>query len=142
VNDRPDPDRFITSAEAATARLEPPPQLPPVVVTLPEDLTPDQLSVIPNPPTERTATVLLDLQEMVVNQFDVEDAQVVQVVGAVRENGTIGLYRLLERPGSTVVRSWAAAWYLNGVFGAEAFIDDEAEELAKQVYDQKAEGDA
>jgi hypothetical protein len=119
------------------AEPTPPPQLPPVTVTRPEDLTADQLSTIPNLPTERTATALLDLLEELARQTDQEEARYVQIVGAIREHGCVGLYQVLERPGSADVTGYVVAWKGHD-FDMRSF-PTSAEETAKETYDAWAE---
>ena len=113
------------------------------IVTQPEDLTPEQLSITPDLPTERTATELLQLLTMTAGQFDIEEAELVQVAGAIRKHGVIGLFQVLAVPGSAEVRGWATTWYAASVFGGELYLKDAvggfAEELAKRDYDEQAE---
>lgn len=130
--DEIDPDRFITSAEVSHERNFGP------VITQPEDLRPDQLSTIPNLPTERTATALLDLLGTLATQTDREETEYVQVAGAIREHGAIGLYQVLDRPGSADVTGYVVAWQEGGDFDLRTF-PASAEEDAKEVYDLWAE---
>jgi hypothetical protein len=124
----PDPDRFITLAEAESS----PPQLPPVVITLPEDLTPEQLSTIPNPPTERTATALMAFQQDTADAAMMPSDVLVQVSGAVGEIGVAGLYQQLQRVGSREIGQWIVSWRFNDT-DVELFADED-ETTARAVY--------
>lgn len=134
----PDPDRFITTAEAAS-------EMPAgLVIIQPEDLLPEDMSLIPNLPTERTATPLLQLLALAADQFDMEEGQLVQLAGCIREHGTAGAYQMLAAPGSLQSTGFAVAWYDDGVFGAETYPTDpvepgDAENRAKTLYDAKGE---
>lgn len=147
MTDEIDPDRFITSAEVASVPdfgdlfTGPAPGAQPgatrgPVVTQPEELQPDQLSLVPDLPTERTATALLELQALVAANLDFEESRVVQVAGAVRDTGTAGLYQILGRPGSAEETGYAVARYAGGVFGAEIFLERRP---AEELYDDFAE---
>jgi hypothetical protein len=127
VTDEPDPDRFITSAAAEDARRHP------VVVTLPEDLTAEQLSTIPNPPTERTATALMAFQQSTADAAMMPSEVLVQMDGSVGAHGLVGLYEQLGRPGSRDVVQWIVSWQFEGDPDLELFAT-EAEETARAVY--------
>lgn len=126
----PDPDRFITSAEVDNERNFGP------IITQPEDLQPDQLSLIPNPPQERTATELLDLQAELARQTDRDEAEIVQLAGCIREHGQAGLYQVTARPGSADVESYAVASYHDGHFD---FGIDPSRDFAEAAYDRRGE---
>lgn len=130
----PDPDRFITSAEADHESV-----FGPVVITLPEDLTPEQMSTVPDLPTERAATDLLPLLEELARQTDRDESEYVQVAGAIREFGHVGLYQVLAAPASRQVNGYVVAWTKDGDFDLRTF-PASAEETAKEVYDLWAEG--
>lgn len=109
------------------------------IVTLPEDLIPEQLSTIPNPPTERTATALLDLLGALAKHQAQDESRYVQVAGAIREHGLIGLYQVLAAPGTASVNGYVVAWTKDGDFDLRTF-PVSAEEEAKEVYDLWADG--
>lgn len=128
-----DPDRFITTAEAAS-------EMPAgLVIIQPEDLLPEEMSLIPNLPTERTATALVVLLGALAAQTDREESEYVQVAGAIREHGLVGAYQVLDRPGSAEVTGYVVASLKDGDFDLLTF-PAAAEETAKEVYDLWAEG--
>jgi hypothetical protein len=113
------------------------------IITQPEHLRPEQLSTIENLPTERTATALLDLLDELARQTDREQTEYVQIAGAIREHGAIGLYQVLEQPGSASVTGFVVAWKGQDARHGEGFdlrtFPAAAEEEAKEVYELWAE---
>jgi hypothetical protein len=88
----------------------------------PEDLRPDQFSIVPNPPTERTATALLSLLAGTADVQGLRETELVNLRGAVLDEGTVGLFGKLERPGSVAVVDYIVGWHKAGDRGITAVL--------------------
>ncbi len=77
----------------------------------PEDQDPASVPLIHNPPTERTATALLQLLELTAGTLDVPAAQLSQARGAICKDGVVGIFALLTHEGSQTVDSWVVSFY-------------------------------
>lgn len=112
--------------------------------TQPEDLTPDQLSLVPDVPTERTATALIAMQQGVAETMHVPEGQLVQLCGAVLDHGTAGVYGRLPYEGAAAFQSMIVGWWraglrLGGFTSVEFATQDEAMEQYKAVLNKLSE---
>lgn len=98
----------------------------------PEDLAPDQLSLVPDLPTERTATALLSLQAGVALAQNMRESELVSLRGAVLDEGTVGLFGKLQRPGSTALVAYIVGWHKAGDRGLQAVLFVYEEEAVAQ----------
>lgn len=106
------------------------------IITPPEELTSEQLSTVPELPTERTATELLDLLAELAERTGRDEAEYVQLVGAIRDHGQVGLYQVLAKPGSADVVAHTVAWRHDDEYGFSTY---PTRELAERAYDAHAE---
>lgn len=74
----------------------------------PEDLAPEELSLIENLPTERTATALLDLLRRTASVSRVPEDQLVQSRGVIEGPRRVALFDILDAPGGLPV-GWLVA---------------------------------
>lgn len=81
------------------------------VITQPEDLAPEQISTIPNPATERTATALLSLLAYVAETHDIQPGLLVSLRGDISEHGSVGMFAQLPFEGAMEYESLIVASY-------------------------------
>lgn len=99
----------------------------------PADLTPDQMSLVPDAPQERTATALMSLLSGVAEVLGVPPIELVSLQGEVLAGGSAGIFGHLDHPGAVefvghVVGYWSAGKG-GGFTAVEYASSDEAAEL-------------
>jgi hypothetical protein len=77
----------------------------------PEDLTAEELSLIPDVPQERTATALLHLLEGTAKAIGVAQEELVQVFGGLFVYGAAGIFGRLPFPGASEYRSVVVGYF-------------------------------
>jgi hypothetical protein len=77
----------------------------------PENLKPEDISTIPNPPTERTATGLLQLLHGTAHAMSIPVGQLNQVRGAICKDGVAGVFARLTHEATNEVQEWITSYY-------------------------------
>jgi hypothetical protein len=103
--------------------------------TQPEDLTREQLSLVPDVPTERTATALLALQHGVAETQKIPDGQLVQLCGAIFDHGSAGVYGRLPYEGAAQFQTHIVGWFRAGKGGGFSSVDFESQDQAMEQYE-------
>jgi hypothetical protein len=104
----------------------------------PEDLTPDQLSLVPDLPQERTATALLSLLSGVSDVMDVPATELLSLQGQVLEHGSVGIFGRLDHPGAMEFVGHIVGWWKAGKGGGFTAIEFASEDEAAQQYEAAA----
>ena len=71
-------------------------------------------TLVYNPPTERTATALLQLLSATAEAVATQEERLVQQAGAIAEHGTVGMYAWLPFPGAMEYQDIVVAWLRAG----------------------------
>jgi hypothetical protein len=100
----------------------------------PEDLTPDQLSLVPNPPQERTATALMALLNGVSEGMHVPADELVNLQGAVLEHGSVAVFGRLPFPGAMEYVGHIVGYFQPGKGNGFSAVDYETADEAVELY--------
>ena len=103
----------------------------------PEDLKPEDLSLVPDAPQERTATALLALLSGVADQLGIPPTELASLQGVVLDNGSVGVFGRLPHPGAMeftahVVGSW---WAHKGDGGGFQAVEYTSSDEAARLYE-------
>lgn len=101
----------------------------------PEDLTPDQLSLVPDLPQERTATALLSLLSGTAEVMRIPATELLSLQGQVLEHGSVGIFGRLNHPGAMEFVGHIVGWWKAGKGGGFTAIEFESADQAAEQYE-------